>query len=607
VLTPSTPIPAAAPPAAAQPAQSRPAGFFRERADEKLAANDRAGARRIIEQGLAAHADDAGLTWRLADVELREGKPDRAKQRIVTMFDRPERCDAYAFAAGARLARAAGDQRLAERIVSVGLSRMPLFPELRYQAGVMMSDRKRFKEAAEHLEIAVNLQPGNLAAMSALGHALEQSGNAERAVRVLEYAVPRATPATAFNIHLNLGNALQRLGRNEEGVASYRRAMQFGRPPYIYSNLGAVMRKMHRFAESERAYRTGLMLEPANSGTFYNYGNLLKEIGDLDRSIFMYRRSLAVVGDSASVHWNHALALLAAGRLEDGFREYEWRWKYSGFPTRKREYEQPMWDGKPFPGKTLLLYAEQGMGDHLQFARFIEPVARLGGRVILECHGPLMRLFEHYADKVTLIERLSPPGEFDIQIPLLSVPLVLGVRTPEDLPPAPFLAPPPGFVFPIPEADADRLKVGIIWGGNPEFPGDGERSASLDGYRPLLARRDVQFFCLQKGVREADAVGAPPELIRLNERIGDFCDTASIMRQLDLVITTCTSTAHLAGALGVPTWVLLHHNPDWRWLRHRDDCPWYGSARLFTQQTPGDWAGVFARVDAALGDLVKAR
>jgi ADP-heptose:LPS heptosyltransferase len=227
-------------------------------------------------------------------------------------------------------------------------------------------------------------------------------------------------------------------------------------------------------------------------------------------------------------------------------------------------------------------------------------LSKLDGRVIVECHEPLIRLFQHYAGDVEIVERLKQPNDFDLHLPLLSAPLALGVHSLEDLPGAPFLAPPVDWKFDIPEAKANAFKVGIIWGGNPNFPGDGERSAKLDYYLPLLKNKRVQLFSLQKGEREPDLKDAPKEVVRLSDRINDFCDTASIMTQMDLVITTCTSTAHLAGALGVPVWVALHHNPDWRWLRHREDSPWYPSARLFQQKSPGDWKGVFKSIERAL-------
>jgi hypothetical protein len=268
---------------------------------------------------------------------------------------------------------------------------------------------------------------------------------------------------------------------------------------------------------------------------------------------------------------------------------------------------QPQWDGGPLDGRTLLVHAEQGIGDHLQFARFIPMLAKLGGRVIVECHEPLMRLFQHYAGAVEVVERLKQPDDFDVHLPLLSAPMVLGIKTVDDLLTTPYLMPPADWRFDIPEIRSEAFKIGIIWGGNPDFPGDRERSTKLDYFLRLLKNKQVQLFSLQKGEREPELQQAPKEIARLSDRIEDFCDTASIMTQMDLVITTCTSTAHLAGALGVPFWVLLHHNPDWRWLRHREDSPWYPTGRLFQQNRPGDWEGVFDAVDWALKVLISKR
>jgi len=594
--------------AAAQQAQvkpRRPVVYFQRQADKLVEEAKLKEAETLLTEGLGVYPKDTSLEWRLANVEFGSGRHDRAKDRLIRAGRaNTAGCDGGFFNAGARLGRATGDKKYAEGMVRTGLDRFPLNSELRQHAGIILANSGHHDGAIEQLEAAVNLDPQNTPAMNALGYSLEQVGALERADRVLRNALARAKGADSFNILLNLGNVAQKQEKFEAGRGFYERALKLRQPGYLYSNLGALLRKTYDFDAATKVYQIALVIDPAIVGSYYNLGNLHKEVGALDAAARAYDQSVKIDPKRASTHWNLSLALLGAGRLQEGFKEYEWRWRYDGFPSRRRNFLQPQWDGGPLGGRTLLVHAEQGLGDHLQFARFIPMLAKREGRVIVECHGPLMRLFQHYAGPVEVVERLKQPDDFDVHLPLLSAPLVLGIKTFADFSTTPYLEPPADWRFDIPEIRPETFKIGIIWGGNPNFAGDRERSTKLDYFLRLLKNKRVQLFSLQKGEREPELQEAPKEIVRLSDRIEDFCDTASIMTQMDLVITTCTSTAHLAGALGVPFWVLLHHDPDWRWLRHREDSPWYPTARLFQQNGPGDWEGVFEAVDRALKALV---
>jgi tetratricopeptide (TPR) repeat protein len=587
---------------------SRPIAHYQRNADKLIETGKLAEAETLLLEGMGAFPKDVSLEWRMADIEFRMGRPTAAKDRLVRAGRaNTAGCDGGFFSAGARLGRATRDVRYAEGMARAGLDKFPLNSELRQHAGILLADAGRHDRAVEQLEVAVNMDPTNSAAMNALGYSLEQNGDLERADRVLRNALVRAKPDIGFNVLLNLGNVAQKREKLEEGRGYYERALKIRQPGYLYSNFGALLRKAYAFDDARTVYRKGLVIDPANGGAYYNLGNLHKEVGELDLAIQTYEFAMKIDPARASIHWNLSLTLLGAGKLRDGFKEYEWRWNYEGFPSRRRNFTQPQWDGGPLAGRTLLVHAEQGIGDHLQFARFIPALSELDGRVIVECHEPILRLFQHYQGSVEIVERLKQPDDFDLHLPLLSAPLVLGIETLEDLPKAPYLAPPADWKFDIPEADPKAFKIGIIWGGNPNFPGDRERSAKLDYFLRFLKNKRLQLFSLQKGEREPELKDAPKEIVRLSDRINDFCDTASIMTQMDLVITTCTSTAHLAGALGVPFFVVLHHNPDWRWLRHREDSPWYPNGRLFQQKTPGDWKGVFKSVDRALKKMIPKR
>lgn len=592
----------------AQATQRRPIAQYQREADQLIERSMLVEAEALLADGMRAYPGTIGLEWRMADVEFRKGRGQAAMDRMIRAGRaNTAGCDGAYFNAGARLGRALRDVRFAEGMTKAGLDKFPLNSELRQHAGILLADAGSHDKAAEQLEVAVNMSPNNVAALNALGYSLEQIGDLERADRVLRNALTKAKPDIGFNVLLNLGNVAQKREKLEDGRDYYERALKLRQPGFLYSNLGALLRKSYDFDAAKAAYRKGLAIDPVNGGSYYNLGNLHKEVGDLDAAIQAYQCALTIDPERPSTHWNFSLTLLGAGKLREGFKEYEWRWRYDGFPSRRRNFTQPQWAGEPLAGRTLLVHAEQGIGDHLQFARFIPELAALDGRVIVECHEPLMRLFQNYQGAVEIVERLKQPDDFDLHLPLLSAPMALGIETLDDLPNAPYLAPPANWKFDIPEAKAEAFKIGIIWGGNPNFPGDRERSAKLEYYFRLLKNKRLQLFSLQKGEREPELRDAPKEIVRLSDRINDFCDTASIMTQMDLVITTCTSTAHLAGALGVPFWVLLHHNPDWRWLRHREDSPWYPNGRLFQQKTPGDWEGVFASVGRALKSMTSKR
>jgi tetratricopeptide (TPR) repeat protein len=583
--------------------QAGPAkSWFVQEASQLIRKNQLDQARKVLQNGIDRYPGQGDLVWRMADVSFRQGDGKQALKWIKSVEKTPKTCNARFYCAAARLGLTMGDKGLRERMLKIGLERFGQDSEINYLTGRMLTDHADWQGAARHLEIAVNLKPKYAEAMTSYGFVLDKQRDYDRALRVLTQAV--ALNGRDVNAQINLGNVLYAVGRYDEALERYHDAMRLSPRTFLHANMAALYRRRYDFEKSQQHNRIAQVIEPPNPGFIYNYGNLLKETGELDAACREYRKALCFEPENGAYHWNLALARLASGDLADGFREYEWRWKYSNFPSRPRNFTQPQWGGEALPGKVLLVHAEQGIGDHLQFARFIPLICErvgAGGRVILECHGEILSLFEHYADQVELVERLHPPEDFDCHLPLLSTPHVLGLTDWADMPGLQgYLVPPADFRFEIPELNPAGRNVGIIWGGNPQFSGDFERSAKLDYYLPLLKIDGVRLFSLQKGAREPELRDAPAEIVRLSERITDFCDTASIMSQLDLVITTCTSTAHLAGALGVPCWVALCHNPDWRWLRNREDSPWYGNTRLFRQTTPGDWEGVFDRIDQAL-------
>lgn len=511
------------------------------------------------------------------------------------------------------LARLMGDDGLLEAVFRVALKNTPSDAVIRYAAAGYCYRKGVPKAALEHYEAAVNLKPKFVPGMRDLAVLYYEIGEKDRALRVLRRA--REFDPKLRDALLELGNARYRI-KKFGGAATIYELVSRLEPDFspAYSNLGSAYRHNLQFEEGARALKRALLAEPENAGGYYNLGNLLKEAANMTPSILAFRRSLICRPDEATFHWNLALALLADGKLGEGFDEYEWRWETESFPTKKRDVTQPEWDGTPLEGRTLLIVAEQGVGDALQFLRFVPEAVRRAqaggrkGRVLLEAHQEILEVYGDYKDMVELVPR--QPGQepaFDCHIAQLSLPKLLGVREIDDLPKAPYINSIGPDHFPVPGLDPAKLNVGVVWGGNPAFPGDDIRSSKVEYYAPLFGLDGVQCYSLQKGPREADLADAPPALIPLSRDVNSFTDTVSIVRQLDVTVTTCTSVAHLVGAMGCPVFVLLSHNPDWRWLQHRDDSPWYPSARLFRQATPGDWPGVIENVGAALSEMRNAK
>lgn len=587
-------------------------------AQGKTAAPDSvAGRLRRIDERLTKEPQNVGLLTQRADLLLDLGRHGEAHKAVKEALKRAGASPTpLLLGIAARVALLQGRYDEAISIARKGLNRAPAWPEFHAVLGGALRAKGDLKNALVSLERAVNLNPLRRSYRVAVGQTLEQMGDLDRAERVYRHALycdPQFGDAA-----LNLANVLHARNALDEAESFYGVAMRLlGKRAAIYGNLGALERKRRRYDAAHRSYRRSLVLSPNDGGTLYNLGNLLRAENRLEEACRIYRRSLVDRPEVADAHWNLSLALLAMGDLDEGFREYEWRWKYKGFPSKRRNFKQPMWDGGPLDGRTLLIHTEQGVGDVLQFLRFLPaaierkaPEGSKPGRVIFEVHDTLLTLMGDQPGVDQTVERLTSLPSFDVHIPMLSLPLVLGVKRMEDLPvEVPYLSIPEGPDFPLPEADPKLLKVGFVWGGNPLFPQDVDRSTRIDHYLPLFDMPGVQWFCLQKGDREPEISAAPETVVRLNDRIKDFRDTAIAMTKLDVVVSTCTSVVHLSGALGVPTIALLSETPDWRWLVGRSDSPWYPNTELIRQRSHGDWPGVFGDLRAALADRVadKAR
>jgi tetratricopeptide (TPR) repeat protein len=403
----------------------------------------------------------------------------------------------------------------------------------------------------------------------------------------------------------NLGVALHAMGRGDEAIATLRRALAL-RPDYpeAHNNLGNAFHERGALDEAETNYRRAVQLRSEYNEALNNLGNVLRSRGRIDEALACYDRALGLQPDQADVHLSRALAWLERGEFERGWPEYEWRLKCR--PYAIPSFPQPLWDGRPLEGRTILLYADHGLGDALQFIRYAPLVHRRGGRVIVMCGRPLARLLATCpgVEQVMVEGEVSPDSA--VYAPLMSLPGIFGT-TLETIPAeVPYLFPDEALVerrdqLPAP---SDELRVGIAWQGNPRNTRDRARSFHLSQFEPIARQAGIRLFSLQTGYgrEQLGEIGSRFEVTDVGGGLGDFLDTATAMANLDLIIAPDTAVAHLAGALGVPVWVALPFAPDWRWMSGRDDSPWYPTMKLFRQRRWGDWDEAFARIAGELAD-----
>lgn len=412
----------------------------------------------------------------------------------------------------------------------------------------------------------------------------------------------------------NGANIAQALGRFATSESFSRRALLL-RPDYVeaHNNRGNALISLGEVTRAGQSHRTALCLDPAYEGAWNNLGLVAYRANDLAAACDHYRRALSIRPDFADAHTNFALALLAQGAWEEGWREYEWRWQNHQFTHLRRDFAQNQWRGEAGEGRWLLIHAEQGFGDSLQFCRFIPDAAARGWRVALEVPKPLARLLAGLPGVARLIVTGEALPEFDSHCPMLSLPLALGITLASLKPFTPYLTPQADLLrrwqARLSAIPAGGVRVGLVWAGNPR-PDlievalvDRRRSLDPQFLQPLRAIAGVQFFSLQRDQ-------PPPvwfkELHDLMGEVTDFADTAALIAGLDLVISVDSAVAHLAAGMGKTVWLLDRHDPCWRWLRGREDSPFYPSLRIFRQKQPGDWAEVMMRVQDALRALSDA-
>ncbi|HEX4495776.1 MAG TPA: tetratricopeptide repeat protein [Thermoanaerobaculia bacterium] len=456
------------------------------------------------------------------------------------------------------------------------------------------------------LQAALALDPGSAATWLNLAIVLQSAGDLAAAAEAQRLAI--AIEPDRAEAHYSLSGLLQTLGRVDEATVAAGRAVEL-RPDWApaHNRLGTLLQGCGRDAEALAAFRRAAEAEPAWHLPCHNLGQMTMQRSPAE-AIACFRAAIERAPDFAPAHLDLGALLLASGAYAEGWRELEWRFAAGGRTPGHPSHSAPVWDGSPLAGQTVMVWIEQGLGDHIQFARYVRAIRQRGGRVWLQTPKPLLRLY------ATLdgVDRLIPEdateeeiGGFDFQIPIVSLARIFGT-TLDSVPAAiPYLAVPADAEAACraswPAAEEGLLKIGIVWASRPGGPAGERRDCDVEHFARLARLPGIALYSLQFGERAGDlAAHSGSGITDLSAAIGDFATTAAFVRAMDLVITVDTAMAHLAGALGQRVWTLLSEPADWRWLTARGDSPWYPTMTLFRQSRPGEWEEVFAAVERAL-------
>ncbi len=548
---------------------------------------------RSIEQGVALHRAGRFAEAEKIYAQILQGRPDQFETLQLL----------------AELNMARGNLAEAQRVAAAAVAARPKSADALVFLGHVQRALRHDDEALKNFERALAFEPNHIDALGMKGDTLLVRGQAAAALesfdRILAIA-PRHGAARA-----NRAVALAALGRYEEALADCDAAIAAA-PGHVMAlyNRANVLANLGRDADALAAWDRLLVAAPQHAAAWNNRGNALSALKRHAEAVQSFARAIALRPDYADAHFNMSLALLALGDYGRGFAEYEWRWKRTGMPP-PRDFGRPFWLGDvPLAGKTILVHSEQGLGDTVQFARYVPMLAQAGAKVVLEVHAELKSLLARLEGAVQVVARGEVLPAFDLHCPLGTLPLAFKTelsRVPAGIP---YL-----------RADGSRIaqwrarlaavvspRVALVWAGNPQHINDRHRSIALAALKPLVDAGKSGFVSLQREMRAADAevLKAVPAVLHLGDGLADLDDTAAILALCDLVISVDTSVAHLAGAMGRPTWVLLPFSPDWRWTLDGEHSPWYPAARLYRQARAGDWGGVIAQLRTELAGFSRS-
>jgi tetratricopeptide (TPR) repeat protein len=596
-----------------------------------------ADAERAYNQILAFDAEQCDCLHLLGVILRQRGKPVQAVAQIdLSLAKNPNNAAAWNNRGTALYELGRFDDAIAS--YDRALAIVPNFAFALSNRGAALFALKRFDEAVASYNCALAVQPDYIEALSNRGNALKELQRFDEALASFDRAL--AVQPRYAEAHANRGVVLRELKRLDEALASCDRALAI-QPDFVevLSNRGSVLHDLKRFDEALASCDRALALQPAFADAHanrasalhalkrfeealascdraaalqpnlakahYNRGNTLRMLGRFEEAVASYQRECAARPDFAEAHYNEALCRLLIGDLRRGWDEHEWRWRTKELGQGRRDFSQPLWTGgQEIVGRTILLHAEQGFGDIIQFCRYVPLAVERGARVILEVPPALYELMGSLRGVAQVVCTGHPLPRFDLYCPLLSAPRAFGTELASIPSATPYLGASEERKMHWSARLGPRIRprVGIAWSGYPAHKNDHNRSIALDAFLSIFADSDVSLVSLQREVRAADAAALRQrsDVLHFGDELTSFADTAALISALDIVVSVDTAVAHLAGALAKRVWVLLPFIPDWRWLLSRDDSPWYPTARLFRQDATCAWDSVFARVRAEL-------
>jgi Flp pilus assembly protein TadD len=490
----------------------------------------------------------------------------------------------------------------AYRLIAAALKINPKVPDIWSNFANVLHALKRDDEALAAIEKALALRPADPALLQQRGNALLSLGRAQESLSDFE-AVLAARPAHVDGLN-GRGLALAALGQPQEALPAFEAALAQAslRADLLYNRANALL-ELDRLEDALAAFDRVLARAPNHGKAWINRGRTLQNLNRPAEAAGCFEKATAIDRDDADAHFNLALSLLAAGDFARGFGAYEWRWKRTGMATPKRS--RPLWLGEfPAAGRRILLQAEQGLGDTIQFARYVPLLARAGATVVLEVQPELKDLLAALPGAAACHARGEPLPSLDLACPMGSLPLALKT-TPSTIPAEiPYLAADPARVSRWSERLKSRpgKRIAIAWAGHARHANDKRRSLDLERLAPLFDIAGVSFIAVQRDLRDGDAerLAQWSNVVSVGPDLTDMAETAAVLASADLTLAVDTSVVHLAGALGREAWVMLPFAADWRWGHAGETCAWYPQARLFRQSSPGDWTGLIAHVQKAL-------
>jgi Flp pilus assembly protein TadD len=536
------------------------------------------------------------LGWLAANIHYDLGRVEDARQLIFQLVERyPDRFEFQKTLGDLAVECMKFDQ--AKNAYQNALDLSPDDMLVLRSLGNLFVRMGRLTEGGQCLSRAAKANPEDRECQLSYANALRVSGQFIDARTQLVKAL--AHWPSQSDVYLNLAIVDGEHGDRELAESEVRQAISLDeKSPYAFNYLGVLLEKKQQYDEAEACYRRAIALDGSLPDPLSNLGNILMGKLQLAEAEQCYRKTIALNPLSAEAAHNLSLLLLIDGRFVEGWEKYAWRWKSIEMREHIRAFMQPEWSGEPLQGKSLLVHAEQGMGDTIQFVRYLQILKKSGcERVILEVPAAIEPLVRNISGADLVIRRNDPLPEFDYHVPLLNVPGIVGTNL-ETIPASvPYLhaSGPCREYWRVKLSNlGSGLKIGIAWAGNPKHVNDRNRSIPGDFLNELTSLPNVHWVSLQKKAArlENQCAGGEPHLLDWTDELHDYADTAGLIEGLDLLISVDTSVAHLAGALAKPVWILLPFAPDWRWLLNRKDSPWYPTARLYRQQNAGDWTGV---------------